>query len=230
MELLFVGLVAGALLTYFVFSRFNAVRRKERIASQAVILKDKIRNVCKLISVEGDFAEIYHYKSVKEKFFDLLLGTKKALILIDAKAHVGFDLSKIQIESDAKNKQIILKHFPKPELLTIETDFKYYDKTEGWLNPFTSEDLTEINKESKQFIIDKIPKSGLLEAAKKEALQTILLVETLAQSIGWKLDYTALEIDRAVNVERPLLKGKTYWKDKIAEEELENKVQEKGTL
>ena len=206
MELLFIGLVCGAILTYFIFARFQWVGKKKRTAEQAIILKDKIKQVCKLISVEGDFAEIYHYESVREKFFDVLLGKKKALILIDAKAHVGFNLSKITIASDAKTKTLKLTHFPQPELLTIETDFKYYDKKEGWLNPFTSNDLTEINKEAKQYIIDKIPQSGLINEARKEALKTILLAESLAASIGWKIDYTALELanNEAAN-KKPIL-------------------------
>ncbi len=195
MELLLAGLIGGAIITYIVFSRFNFVSKKKRIESQAIVLKDKIKQVCKLISVEGDFAEIYHYESVRDKFFDVLLGKKKALILINAKAHVGFNLSKVKIESDVKNKTVRLNHFPQPELLTIETDFKYYDKKEGWLNPFTSTDLNEINIEAKQYIVDKIPQSGLITEARKEALNTILLIESIAGSIGWKLDYTALELD-----------------------------------
>ncbi|RZS99727.1 DUF4230 domain-containing protein [Aquimarina brevivitae] len=194
MELLFIGLLAGAVISYFILSRFNASKRKEKAQSQSVLLMEKIRSVCKLVTVEGDFAEIYHYQSVKDKFFNLLIGRKKALILIDAKAHVGFDLSQIKMNSDTKNKRIVLSHFPQPTLLTIETDFKFYDMKEGWLNPFTSVDLTEINKEAKQFIRDKVPQSGLMEAARKEALQAISLMESLAASIGWKLDYTALKI------------------------------------
>ncbi len=195
MELLFVGLLGGAILAYFIFARFSAAQRKSSVRTQSTVLKEKIKSVCKLITVEGDFAEIYHYESVKDKFFKLLSGTKKALIIIDAKAYVGFDLSKVSLESDTKNKKIILTHFPQPKLLTIETDFKYYDKKEGWLNPFTSSDLTDLNKEAKQFIKDKIPQSGLMESAKKEALTAIALMETLAESIGWTLDYSALELD-----------------------------------
>lgn len=198
MELLFVGLIIGTVVAYAIFARFQFVNKKKKTASQAVVLKEKIRQVCKLISVEGDFAEIYHYESVKDKFFDILLGKKKALILIDAKAHVGFNLSKITIETDENKKLLKLLHFPQPELLTIETDFKYYDKKEGWLNPFTSTDLNEINKEAKQYIVDKIPQSGLINEARKEALNTILLVENLAGSIGWKLDYSALELNDAL--------------------------------
>ncbi|AXT62458.1 DUF4230 domain-containing protein [Aquimarina sp. AD10] len=195
MELLFIGLIGGAILSYFIFARFTAAKKKSSIKTQSTVLMEKIKSVCKLVTVEGDFAEIYHYESVKEKFFSLLSGTKKALILIDAKAYVGFDLSQVKLESDTKNKRIILTHFPQPKLLTIETDFKYYDKKEGWLNPFTSTDLTEINKEAKQFIKDKIPNSGLMESAQKEALTAISLMETLAEAIGWKLDYSALQLD-----------------------------------
>ncbi|WP_025742372.1 DUF4230 domain-containing protein [Aquimarina pacifica] len=194
MELLFIGLLGGAILAYFIFARFNAMRNKSSIQTQSTVLKEKIKSVCKLVTVEGDFAEIYHYESVKEKFFKLLSGTKKALIIIEAKAYIGFDLSKVSIESDIKNKRIILTHFPEPKLLSIETDYKYYDKKDGWLNPFTSSDLTELNKEAKEFIVNKIPQSGLMESAKKEALIAISLMETLAEAIGWTLDYSALTL------------------------------------
>ena len=194
MELLFVGLLFGAITTYFIFSRFTFTKKKQSVQIQSNILLEKIRSVCKLVTVEGDFAEIYHYESVKEKFFKTIRGKKKALILIDAKAHVGFDLTEIKLESDIKNKRIILTQFPKPKLLTIETDFKYYDKKEGWLNPITSNDLTDINQEAKQFIIDKIPESGLLESAGKELLSVISLMETLAASIDWTLDYSSLKL------------------------------------
>ena len=194
MELLFAGLIAGTTLAYLIFNRFNAARQKTRTLSQSAILMEKIKTVCKLVTVEGDFAEIYHYRSVQDKFTKLLIGGKKALILIDAKAYVGFDLSQIKLESDTEHKKIILSHFPQPKLLTIETDFKYYDKRDGWLNPFTSSDLTEINKEAKQHIVDKVPNSGLMESARKEALNAISIMETLVETIGWKLDYTAIEI------------------------------------
>lgn len=195
MELMFLGLIGGAILAYFIFAKFNAAKNKTKVQTQSTILKEKIKSVCKLVTVEGDFSEIYHYESVKEKFFDLLSGTKKALVIIEAKAYVGFDLSQVRLESDTKKKRIILTHFPQPKLLTIETDFKYYDKKEGWLNPFTPTDLTDLTKEAKQFIKDKVPESGLMESAKKEALTAISLMESLSESIGWTLDYSALELD-----------------------------------
>lgn len=200
MEYLFIGLASGAILAYLIFARFNKYRSKERAEEQSVILIDKIKSVCRLITVEGDFSEIYHYENLKEKYVSLVFGKKKAIILISAKAHIGFDLSKIRMSSDNAHKKIVLTNFPEPELLTVETDFKYYDKREGWANPFTASDLTDITRDAKKHIVDKIPQSGLMEKANKEALSTILLIEKIVETIGWKLDYTALETNVSENL------------------------------
>jgi len=191
MEYLFIGLAVGAVVAYFVFARFGG-GRQEKASTQSVILMEKIRSVCKFITIEGDFSEIFYYENVKDKWLNLLLGKKKALILIEAKAHIGFDLTKVKMNADTKNRTITLTNFPQPELLTIETDFKYYDKRDGWANPFTADDLTEINQEAKKHIVDKIPETDLFNEASKQALETIKLMETLVETINWKLDYSAL--------------------------------------
>jgi len=195
MEQIFIGLAIGAVIAYFIFSFFNGNRKKERVNTQSVILMEKIRSVCKFISVEGDFSEIYHYKNVKDKWLNMFLGSKKALVLIEAKAHVGFDLTKIKMFADVKTRTITLTDFPQPELLTIETDFNYYNKQEGWANPFTASDLTDINSEAKRHIVEKVPESGLLQEATKQAMETIQLIEKLVETINWKLDYSALVIE-----------------------------------
>lgn len=194
MELVFIGLAIGAVLSYFLYNWFSGKSKTPDAHAQSVVLMERIRTVCKFITVEGDFAEIYHYEGLKNKWMNLLLGSKKAIVLIDAKAHIGFDLTKIKMEADDKNRTIKLFGFPDPELLSVETDFKYYDKKEGWANPFTSTDLTEINREAKQHIRDKIPQSGLYEEAKSQALETVQLMQKLVETIGWKLDYSSLEI------------------------------------
>jgi len=195
MEFLFIGLAVGAVVAYFIFARFNKEKSRLKTNEQSLVIMDKIRSVCKFITVEGDFSEVYHYENLKEKYLSLLLGKKKAIVLVNAKAHVGFDLSKVRMNSENEKKTIVLTNFPQPELLTVETDFKYYDKREGWANPFTTSDLTDINRDAKNYIVDKIPQSGLLDQARKEALDTILLMEKIVETIGWKLDYTALTLE-----------------------------------
>ena len=188
-------IILSILVTLGVVTIVKQFRLKKQTNSQSVILLDKIKRVCKFITVEGDFAEIYHYEDVKERFLKLVTSKKKALVVINAKAHVGFDLSKIQMDSNVKTKTVKLFHFPQPEVLSIETDLNYYDKSDGMFNKFEASDLTELHNEAKLHIMNKVPESGLYEIAKKEALDSVLLIESIVQTIGWKLDYTALEIE-----------------------------------
>ncbi|MBQ0787359.1 MAG: DUF4230 domain-containing protein [Oceanihabitans sp.] len=193
----FLGIIIGILASLGVVTYFKSFKNKQLVNSQSLLLLDKVKTVCKFITVEGDFAEIYHYEDVKERFLKMVNSKKKALIVINAKAYVGYDLSKIQLEADNKNKRIILAHFPQPEVLSVETDLNYYDKKDGYFNKFEASDLTGLNQEAKQHILDKVPESGLIQAAQKEALQTISLMESIVETIGWKLDYSALKLEES---------------------------------
>ena len=197
----FLGIIIGVLVTLGIVTYFKSFKKKQLVKSQSVLLLDKIKTVCKFITVEGDFAEIYHYEDVKERFLKLISSKKKALVVINAKAHVGYDLSKIELVADNDKKNILLQHFPQPEVLSIETNLNYYDKSDGLFNKFEATDLTDLHNEAKQHIQDKIPESGLIQIAQKEALETILLMETIVETIGWKLDYSALKIE-----EKPIKK------------------------
>ncbi|MGB5555653.1 MAG: DUF4230 domain-containing protein [Flavobacteriaceae bacterium] len=192
--LLIIGFILGAVVMYWLFSRFRSKQQKERTREQSVILVEKIRSVCKLISVEGEFAEIYTYENTKDVFMNLFAGKKKALIIINAKVHIGYDFKKIELQTEVDKKRIMLTHFPPPEVLSIEPHLKFYDVKNSMFNSFSSDDLTNLNKEARQHILDKIPESGLMETAKKEALEAVLIIEKIAETIGWKLDYSALEI------------------------------------
>ena len=85
--------------------------------------------------------------------------------------------------------------FPEPEVISFENNFKFYDIEDGIFNKFKPEELSQINEDSKQFILEKIPNSSLMETAKKEAMQSIFIMENIVQTIGWKLDYSTLKIE-----------------------------------
>ncbi|AUP80154.1 DUF4230 domain-containing protein [Flavivirga eckloniae] len=191
----FLGIIIGVLVTLGIVTYFKSFKKKQLVKAQSTLLLEKIKTVCKFITVEGDFAEIYHYEDVKERFLKLISSKKKALVIVNAKAHVGYDLSKIELVAENDKKKILLQHFPQPEVLSIETNLNYYDKSDGLFNKFEATDLTDLHKEAKQHIQDKIPESGLIQIAQKEALETILLIETIVETIGWKLDYSALKIE-----------------------------------
>jgi len=188
------GIVLGAIAMYWLFTLFGKKKNKELTEHQSTVLLEKIKSVCKLISVEGDFAEIYKYENTKERFMSLVSSKKKALIVINAKAQIGYDLQKIFMHADNDKKKIVLSKFPEPEVISIEPVLEFYDIQNGLFNSFTPNDLTALNKEAKKHIMEKIPESGLMDTAKREALEAVLLIENIVETIGWKLDYSALEI------------------------------------
>ena len=186
------GLFLGAIITYWVLKYIKIQKRKDITNSQSIVIMEKIRKVWKLITVEGEFAEIYHYENTKERFMSMVSSKKKAILLINAKAHVGYDLSKIKMEAINDKKVIRLTEFPDPQILSLETDLKYYDKKEGLFNKFDSTDLTEVNSQAKEHVLLKIPQSGLFDTAKSEALEAVLLIQNIVETIGWTLDYEDL--------------------------------------
>lgn len=190
----FLGLILGIILMYWLYSLFRKKKAKELTEQQSVILLDKIKKVCKLIAVEGDFAEIYTYENTRERFLSLVSSKKKALIVIRAKVHIGYDLKLVQVHANTDKKQVILSGFPQPEILSVEPDLEFYDIKNGLFNSFSPDDLTTVNQEAKKHIREKVPASGLIETAQREALEAILLAQSLVETIGWTLDYSALEI------------------------------------
>ena len=194
MEIFFI-IIISILVTLGLVTLYEHWKTKKVANEQSILLLDKIKRVCKFVTVEGDFAEIYHYEDVKAKFLKLISSRKKALVVIKAKAHVGFDLSKIEMSSNAKTKTVVLSHFPQPEVLSIESDINYYDKKDGMFNRFEAADLTDLHTKAKAHIMDKVPESGLYTIAKQEALEAIHLIENLVETIGWTLDYSALKIE-----------------------------------
>ncbi len=195
---LLLGLLLGALLMYWGYALLNRKKQKELTVQQSTMLLEKVRSVCKLITVEGDFAEIYRYENRKEHFMNLFSSKKKALIVINAKAHIGYDFKKLKVSADPEKRTIILGNFPPPEILSIEPELEFYDIRNDLFNAFTPEDMTSLNKEAKAHIREKIPESGLMDTARHEALEAVLFMEKIVETLGWKLDYEALKLDGPV--------------------------------
>jgi hypothetical protein len=121
---LFIGLAIVAVVTSFMFRLFWA-NTNDNSQKQSAVLREKIRIIYNFMTLEADFAEIYHYQNVKEKIANFLVGKKKAIILINPRAHIGFYLTKSRRAIDTVNTIIRLTEFPHLQLLSIETSFKY---------------------------------------------------------------------------------------------------------
>lgn len=195
------GIIVGILFLGTIVLLYRNWFSKHKTEEQSVVLLEKIRNVSKMITVEGDFSEIMHFEDVKDVFLTLVTSKKKAIVMANAKVLIGFDMKKIKLQSNNESKKLVLEFFPEPEVLSIETDIQYYDVNHGYFNKFSANDLSELNKKVKQNIEDKIPDSELLFSAKNKALETIRMIEQMVSTFGWHLDYKSIDIKKTASLD-----------------------------
>jgi hypothetical protein len=180
--ILIIGVIIMAGFWVYMKSRLFEVRKAEN----TTIVLEKIKTVTKLISVEGQFSELYNYKeSYEYDFFNLF--SKKILLRVNAKVSVGYDFEKVNISIDSLNRTVTLNELPQPEILSIDHDLDYYDISEGTFNRFTTEEYNMINRKAKELIASKAKNTPLLATAEKQKSEYLTMMEMALQSAGWKL-------------------------------------------
>lgn len=177
------GLAAGAVISMYYYKYKNTQQLKE----QSAVLLKQIKQVFKLVTVEGEFSEIFTHRNGKNIFFNLLQLEKKVILIVKARVMVGFDLTQIDIKIDSSNKKIRLSKFPHPQIISIDTDLEYYDIQKGIVNKLSEKDLTDISKKSKDFIREKVDESDLYLIAENQVKETIEFISQLANSVGWEM-------------------------------------------
>ncbi|MDO5655312.1 MAG: DUF4230 domain-containing protein [Flavobacteriaceae bacterium] len=181
--ILILGLIVGALLV----SIINSDKRAEQptvIRESSHTIMESMQKVFKIVTAEGHFNEIYDYKE-NSKLLKFIPVAKKALVIIKGKVQMGYDFSKAKWEIDEKNQKIKLIHFPAPELLSLETDYEYYNIEEQFYNLFKKEDLANIQREGKEQIRIAAIKSHLPQTA---AEQIEIVLKELIAAKDWKLE------------------------------------------
>ncbi len=161
---------------------------KSKPVEDSTVLLEKIQAVTKLITVEGQFSEIYNYSEYQGYFS--LFWDKKVLVRVRATVSAGYDLNLLQMEADPATKTIRMSALPKPEILSIDHTLDYYDISEGLFASFTPEDYTRINQRAKDLIRDQALKSNLMPAAEEQAGKMLDLIRFMVESAGWRLEIT----------------------------------------
>lgn len=169
---------------YF-FSEYLHQRREEKTKVTNEVVLNQIREVAKLVSVEGYFTEMYRYKNYYN--LDWSIFTKKALIRVKAKASMGIDLNKMKLVFDDKSKTLFIGPMPEPELISLEHDIDYYDISEGTFNSFSPEDFNKINNDAKNYIRNVAMQSDLTAKAKAQSVKTLKTIQVMAEAAGWKV-------------------------------------------
>lgn len=182
----------GALLVLLMVFTFRYCERhsseRDRLEESTALIQQQIKNVGKLVVTEGTFSQVYTYNDSKKFYLDMLSARKKALIIVNAKATVAYDLSKLEVELDEKNKTVLIKHIPKEEI-NIYPDIQYYDITQDYLNQFDAKDYNRIKSRVNKSIRKKVEKSGLKSNAKNRLISELQKIYILTNSLGWTLKY-----------------------------------------
>lgn len=158
-----------------------------KVTEESQVLLEKIKTVCKLVTVEGYFSEVYDYEDYWG--YDLSFFRKKALLRVKAKVSVGYDLNDIKIETNTEDKTVIISNLPQPEIISIDHDVDYYDLSQGTFNSFSEKDYTMLNKKAKRYIEATALESPLLKSAEKQGNQVLDLVEFMVENMGWTVKY-----------------------------------------
>jgi hypothetical protein len=182
MNLLFAALLFAA---GFFTHKFITDAKKMNAQDEAKVLLDKVQEVTKLVTVEGNFSEVYNYKDYWG--YDFFPFQKKAIILINAKVAVGYDLKKMNLVSDAASKTLTISKLPPPEILSLEHDLTYYDISQGTFNSFSAQDYTALQVKVKDFVRQKAEESDVKKRADAQGNKLVDMIRFMVEGAGWKL-------------------------------------------
>lgn len=190
-----VMLLLVALVLFFGYKFFTSSDSNSTLEYDTNLIQQQIKNVGKLVVTEGHFAEVLTYKDTKETLIPGLTFDKKAIVVINADVTVGFDLSKVTYDIDAKNKELTITNIPKEEI-KIAPDFKYYDTESSTFNEFTGSDYNKINKIARANLDKKINASSLKSNAKNRLVTELSKILILTNTMGWTLKYQGNSIGK----------------------------------
>ncbi|HEY9183907.1 MAG TPA: DUF4230 domain-containing protein [Salegentibacter sp.] len=178
----------------------NREDERDRLEADTSLIQEQIKNVGKLVVTEGTFSQVYSYKDSRKFYLDIFSAQKKALIVVNAKATVAYDLGKLETEIDEENKIVRILSIPEEEI-TINPEIQYYDVTQDYLNQFKAEDHNKIRKRIEASIREKVDSSTLKTNAKNRLISELQKIYILTSTMGWTLEYKGQDFSNSEDLE-----------------------------
>ncbi len=188
----------GVVLTLIILFTFKYCgdKKEERITlkENSALIQEQLKNVSKLVVTEGNFTEVFNYENSKEIFGDYLTADKKALVVVNAKVTVGYNLKKIEYKIDEESKTLKITSIPEQEI-SISPDLEYYDIQSDFLNPFEAEDYNSIKETVKSALLKKVENSTLKTNAENRLMSELSKFFILTNSLGWTLEFNKTPVE-----------------------------------
>lgn len=183
-----IGFIAAAALAAGLWWFSSHQEAKEELKADSSLIQQQIEQVGKLIVTEGYYSQVFTYKNSQKLFLNLISADKKALVLVNTKATVEYDLRKLKTELNPDNKTVRILEIPDP-VLQIYPDFDYYDVTQDYLNPFEGKDYNTIKTKITEQVRAKIEASSIKDQAQDRLMAELANLYFLTKTLGWTLEY-----------------------------------------
>lgn len=180
--------ILGALVLGFLVAKNYYQPAPQKVEKDASVLLEKIETVAKLVTVEGHFSELYNHKEYWR--YDWPIFRKRAILRVQAKVSVGYDLGNMAVDIDQDNQVVTISNIPeKPEIISIDHDLDYYDIRQGTFNSFTETDYNDLMDDAKGLIRKKALESSLMQSAEEQGIELIELIRFLVESAGYEVQF-----------------------------------------
>lgn len=180
----------GFLIALVLFAGFwffyQGKQEREELRASSELIQKQVQQVGKLIVTEGYYSKVFTFKNSQNLFLNIWKSDKKALVIVNAKATVEYDLRQLETEIDEPNKTLILKKIPEP-ILNIYPEIEYYDVTQDYFNSFEAKDYNKIKNSVTAQIKTQIEKSDLMENSQERLMVELTNLFVLTKSMGWTL-------------------------------------------
>lgn len=187
------GLTVLLMVALLVFFLTREAYRPDAATEQvsSTVLLERIRPVLKLVTVEGDFSELYTYRNA-EAPMDWMKSfspfQKKAILRVKGRASVGYDLDGMKLEFDETRKVVRMTAVGPPQLLSLEHDVDFYDLEAGSFTSFTAADHSRMQAHAKDLLRVKVAESGLFKAAAERKAEMHVVLRAVVEDAGWTVD------------------------------------------
>lgn len=190
MRNIFLGIVIAFAIVFGLRYCENQKENREVLEANTALIQKELKNVGKLIVTEGSYAQVFSYRDSKDLLYGLFDARKRALVVVNAKATIAYDLSKINKVVDENTRTVIITDIPEPEL-SINPNIQYYDVTQDYLNQFTASDYNKIKERIEKSLRKKIEASELRTNAENRLISELQKIYILTNSMGWTLRYNS---------------------------------------
>lgn len=160
-------------------------KKKDNSSVDSTIVIEKIQKVLKLVTVEGNFSELMKYQDFD--YVDFPGFRKDAIVRVNAKVSIGYNLNNFKVSTNEKDKTITIQQMPKPEILSIDTDIKFENLSSGIFTNFSEQELTKLNSLGKEKIRQKALNAELIKQAEEQKQDLFDLIFYMAKQNGYKI-------------------------------------------